>query len=256
LEAIIMWQVRTIAACGAFLIAALAPPAFAAPVTYVGEDIMATTSSAHPNSAAAAAAFDAAVTGLGGGSLVTFESAPLGSFSNLTIAPGATMNGTDFAGNSQTIRNSSNFPTAPTLDGYNTTPGGANFVEVQGGNLVFSFATPIQAFGAYFSGIQTNFFQDVIAFSDGTSQTINIPGAGTSNSSGALDFVGFTDVGASIASVTLTAGVPGSGQDFMGVDDVRYQNAVPEPSTWAMMIIGFACLGYMGFRQHRRMIAA
>jgi hypothetical protein len=164
------------------------------------------------------------------------------------------MNGTDTAGNSQTIRNTSN-PAFPTLDGYNTTPGGANFVEVQGGNLVFSFATPIQAFGAYFSGIQTNFFQDVITFSDGTSQTINIPGAGTNSSTGALDFVGFTDVGASIASVTLTAGVPGSGFDDIGVDDVRYLNsAVPEPSTWAMMLLGFAGLGF-AFRQSRRKAA-
>jgi hypothetical protein len=32
--------------------------------------------------------------------------------------------------------------------------------------------------------------------------------------------------------------------------------SVPEPSTWAMMIIGFAGLGYMGFRQRKRMMAA
>lgn len=29
-------------------------------------------------------------------------------------------------------------------------------------------------------------------------------------------------------------------------------SAVPEPSTWAMMIIGFAGLGYMGFRHSRK----
>ena len=36
------------------------------------------------------------------------------------------------------------------------------------------------------------------------------------------------------------------------------QSAVPEPSTWAMMIIGFAGLGYMGFRHSRKqaMLAA
>lgn len=32
--------------------------------------------------------------------------------------------------------------------------------------------------------------------------------------------------------------------------------AVPEPSTWAMMLIGFAGLGYMGFRQSRRRAVA
>jgi PEP-CTERM motif len=29
------------------------------------------------------------------------------------------------------------------------------------------------------------------------------------------------------------------------------QPAVPEPSTWAMMLIGFAGLGYAGYRQAR-----
>jgi hypothetical protein len=28
--------------------------------------------------------------------------------------------------------------------------------------------------------------------------------------------------------------------------------AVPEPSTWAMMLIGFAGLGYAGFKQTRK----
>jgi hypothetical protein len=32
--------------------------------------------------------------------------------------------------------------------------------------------------------------------------------------------------------------------------------AVPELSTWAMMLVGFASLGYIGFRQRKRMIAA
>jgi hypothetical protein len=31
--------------------------------------------------------------------------------------------------------------------------------------------------------------------------------------------------------------------------------SVPEPSTWAMMILGFAGLGYMGFRRRRMIVA-
>ena len=33
-------------------------------------------------------------------------------------------------------------------------------------------------------------------------------------------------------------------------------SAVPEPSTWAMMLLGFAGLGYAGYRASRRESAA
>jgi hypothetical protein len=46
------------------------------------------------------------------------------------------------------------------------------------------------------------------------------------------------------------------GTYFDGMGDELVVTSVPEPSTWAMMLIGLAGLGYMGFRQRRRMIAA
>lgn len=221
-------------------------PAQSALLVFSNSDIMATTSSLHPNSAAAAASFDAAVALLGGSSLVDFELAPLGSFNNLTVATGVTIAGTDRNSANHTIRNTTGFPPAPTLDGYNTTSGGANFVEMVGGTLTFTFATPVQAFGAYFSGIQTAFFADVITFSDGGSQTLLIPGAGTTNSIGALAFLGFTDVGRSISSITITAS-NANGADAIGVDDVRFQAAstTPEPSSFGLVLGGlFAAVGY------------
>ncbi len=33
-------------------------------------------------------------------------------------------------------------------------------------------------------------------------------------------------------------------------------SAVPEPSTWAMMIFGFAGLGFIGYRQARKPMCA
>lgn len=220
-------------------------------VAFSGSDNLATTASPHPNSAAAAASFDAAVLALGSSSLVTFETAPLGTFTNLTIATGVTINGTDLNAANQTIRNSSNFPSGPTLDGYNTTSGGSEFVEVFGGNLVFTFATPIQSFGAYFSGIQTNYFADTVTFSDGSSQSIFIPGAGTTVGIGALAFVGFTDAGKAISSVTITAGDPNLGQDAIGVDDVRFQQVrpIPEPAT---VLFGVALLGVCAASRRRK----
>jgi hypothetical protein len=224
--------------------------ASASVITFVGQDNVATTTSAHPTSAAAAASFATAAAGFGTVSTITFESAPLGAFSSLLAAPGVTITGSDVTSSNQTIRDTSNFPAGPTLDGFNTTPGGANFLEMQGGTVTFTFTNPTQFFGAYFSGIQSAvFFADTITFSDGTSESISIPGVGTSDSVGALDFVGFTDAGKSITSITINAGIPGdaaAGFDDIGVDDVSYESAaststVPEPDSIALMLTG--CLG-------------
>jgi hypothetical protein len=42
------------------------------------------------------------------------------------------------------------------------------------------------------------------------------------------------------------------GPPFALLDGVSLTASAPEPSTWAMMIIGFAGLGYAGFRNHKR----
>jgi hypothetical protein len=225
---------------GALALLVSAASASSAVVTFTGEDIVATTTSPHPTSSAAATSFDAAAAAIGNVSVLTFESAPLGSFASLTVAPGVTISGTSAAGINQSILNASNFPAAPTLDGYNTTAGGSQFVEVQGGSLTFTFANPVQFFGAYFSGVQ-DFFTDVITFSDGTAQTIDLPEAGTSSSIGALDFVGFTDAGKTISSITVNAGSFAAGYDDIGIDDVRFQaaaSAVPEPSSVGLLLVG------------------
>jgi len=158
------------------------------------------------------------------------------------VASGVSLSGTDASGSNQTIRDTSDFPSAPTLDGFNTTPSGANFLEKQGGTATFTFSTPVQFFGAYFTGVQ-NFFTDYITFSDGTTQTIYLPESGTSGSVGAVDFVGFTDAGKSISSVTINAGSYEAGYDDIGVDDVSYESApstapTPEPDSIILMLTG------------------
>jgi hypothetical protein len=40
------------------------------------------------------------------------------------------------------------------------------------------------------------------------------------------------------------------------LDDVVVTASVPEASTWAMMLVGFAGLGFAGFRARRTAIAA
>ena len=38
-----------------------------------------------------------------------------------------------------------------------------------------------------------------------------------------------------------------------GIVDLARISAVPEPSTWAMMILGFAAIGFMAYRKKNKM---
>jgi hypothetical protein len=231
----------------------MAGPGRAGIVTYIGEDLQPTSSpTERTNSDAAAASFRAAALSMGAVNTINFESAPLGGFSFLTVAPGVLMDGQDVDSNPQTIRNTTNFPSYPSVDGSNTTPGGNTFVEVQGGELTFFFAQPVQSFGLYLTGVQTNFFADAISFNDGTFQYLPLAGIGTSGNVGETAFFGFTDVGRSISFVTLLAGDRTTGFDDIGVDDLSYQSApaVPEPSSLALCgIAGAVALGRARLRR-------
>jgi PEP-CTERM motif-containing protein len=198
----------------------------AALIIFSGVDAGANSTDPRPLSDAAAALFDAA----GNETIITFEAAPLGSFTNLVVAPGVTINGTDFVANPQTIRNTP-VATPDRLFGYNTTGGGTQFVSLFGGTLTFTFATPIEDFGVYLSGVQVN--GETISFNDGAPQVIPIlnPGFG-----GGVQFLGFTDFGNPISSITIN--VDG---DIVGVDDVRFS---PEPATLALLGVGLAGLGF------------
>lgn len=211
-------------------------------IVFSGKDSGAGSGNPRPNSNAAAASFDAAAGALGPVSLITFESAPLGAFSNLAVAAGVSINGNDVSSNDQTIRNTP-VSSPDSLYGYNVTGGGSQFVSFLGGDVVFTFATPIQAFGTYYSGGQLT--TATIQFFDGSSQTISIPNAGDN---GGIAFIGFTDAGQSISSVRVNAV-----NDIVAVDDVRFVSAaaaVPEPST--LVIFALAGLGFASRVVRRR----
>ncbi|MBD1832612.1 PEP-CTERM sorting domain-containing protein [Cyanobacteria bacterium FACHB-472] len=218
------------------VIGTLGNPAIAEVITFQGADpVQTSTGGRRPNSDAVAAKFDTAAGGLGKINLIDFESAPLGNFSSLIVAPGviATLTNTGsevYAG----ITSGSPFSRL----GFNTTAGGEQFLRVvptfsiSTATVNFSFANPIQAFGAYFTDLETGFFGSLnVLFNDGTSQVLSIIG----NIGGGSQFFGFTDAGQSIASVSLQVNNFNSDRrDIFGIDDIRYvatSESVPEPTS-------------------------
>jgi hypothetical protein len=217
------------AAAGILSTACLA--AHASPVTYLGGDDNVSSLSQMVNSLAAEAAFSAAAGSL---NTVDFESALP---ANISISGGTT---TDNSG-------------CGALCGINTTAGGSFLRSLIGGSVTFSFTNPVDAFGFYVTGLQTNLVpQQTIVYVDGSSvtQTINVPSA--INGGGA--FIGFIDSGNLISSITFNAT-----NDVVAFDDLRYGRAqsnpggpgndVPEPASLAL--IGLGCAGLVSARRKK-----
>ncbi len=203
-------------------------PAQAALVVYSGFDAGASAPGA--NAVAARNAFVLAVTGA---TLDTFESAAPAANTNGVARPGYVFSSVGFNFQAGTACTAA-------LCGDNTTPGGRIFAysNAASATLTFNFTSPITSFGAYFGGLQTA--SNAIVFTSGGAQSIPLNPA----AAGGFSFVGFSDTAASISSVTID--IP---FDLISVDDVMFKSvqigAVPEPTTWAMMLVGFGFTGAM-----------
>ena len=109
----------------------------------------------------------------------------------------------------------------------------------------FTFATPIQAFGVFITGLGTasGTLKEVIYDGGnlGYSTSHTIPGnpLGT----GGAQFVGFTEPGAGITKVSFVmSGFTATSRDIIGLDGITFV-AIPEPSSLALILGGLALLG-------------
>lgn len=203
----------------------------AAPVVYLAADNGVSSLGQMVNSTAAAASFLSVAGSL---NTVDFESSLP---ANLTVTGGTTTSNSGCGA----------------LCGFNTTAGGAFFRSVFGGSVTFGFTNPVDAFGFYVNGLQTNLVsQQTIVYVDGSSSTqvINMP----SSINGGGAFVGFIDYGQLISSVTFNAT-----NDILAFDDLRFgrsannpnnPNNVPEPATLA--IFGLALAGLASTRSRKQ----
>ncbi len=216
---------------------------------------------ADPNSTAAQASFASSASAFGSVNQVTFEGLPLGTpaaGTSLTVAPGVTLSltNTDHTVIPNYPFGISNASPNPVNDGYNTTPGGSQFLEfvpqlgVASASMTFHFEAPINSFGFYLTGVG-NVNDDLhLLFNDGiSSHDIALTGS----SSGGIQFFGFTDPGGNIQDITLEErNVSSMQRDVFGVDDVQFV-IVPEPS--AGILLGVGLLGVLGHGVARRTVS-
>ena len=114
------------------------------------------------------------------------------------------------------------------------------------GDLALGLIAPLD-------GAPTGFQQiDFTATVDGT-EVVNksftsLAAANAFFDNGVVNLGAVSGVADVVFSYDLVAG--GSGGYGM---DLAFGGAVPEPSTWAMMVIGFAGLGYAGYRRRHKL---
>lgn len=191
-----------------------------------------------PNSVAEAAAFDGAAGWLAPIQLIDFEGPVTLTPSGFVVADGVSI----IRSHTETGSAADGISTLNSVTtGYNTTVGGQThlgmvpLLDGSTASVTFDFDEPIQAFGAFLTGVQTAMGELHVLFDDGSPQDYLISG----DPAGGALFFGFILPETVISSLTFEMrGTVVNSRDFIGIDDVRYVGSVPEPATLAMLGIG------------------
>jgi hypothetical protein len=148
----------------------------------------------------------------------------------------------------------------------NTTEWFGNFPNSQrvlttagyGPDITLTFAAPVMGVGAQ---LQSAAYGSFVGHMTVYGQNNNVIGSFSENGNstdandGSAIFLGLLDSTADIFKVTYTLDSATFAQNYFAVGTVDLAGpvaAVPEPSTWTMMILGFAGLGFLGYRRSRK----
>ena len=131
-------------------------------------------------------------------------------------------------------------------------------VLVSAGPLTINFNTPVQSVGVQIQNntIGSHFLGEILAF-DGSQLLGAFTAGGFSGdvADNSNTFLGVQDTTADITSViylTFADGSNSSGPvaiNQMTITPGDPTTAVPEPSTWGMLLLGFAGIGFMAYRR-------
>lgn len=193
---------------------------------------------------------------------ITFDGvATPNTFSGTSIQWGAvpaSLGGIAFSGTAIIAKNA-----AGTSAGISATPAGdtTNYMSILGGKSeTLTFSGTQNKFGLYWGSIDS--YNSIAFYLTGSASpfltlfgnNLNaVPALGfNGDQSGALTNAYVTFTGLSFDKIVLAS----SGNSFE-FDNISYGNVgpVPEPSTWAMMLLGFAGIGF-AYRRHRSRLAA